>query len=53
VAKGDELPVLAPADLDDLQPFHLDRRAPLWFYVLREAEVTANGQALGPVGGRK
>ena len=23
-----------------------------WFYVLREADVTANGEHLGPVGGR-
>lgn len=27
-------------------------RAPLWFYVLREAALTADGQHLGPVGGR-
>jgi hypothetical protein len=26
--------------------------APLWFYVLREAELLAGGQHLGPVGGR-
>ncbi|HEX8079105.1 MAG TPA: heme peroxidase family protein [Jatrophihabitans sp.] len=26
--------------------------APLWFYVLREAELLADGQHLGPVGGR-
>jgi Animal haem peroxidase len=28
----------------------LDREAPLWFYVLREAEVEGEGQNLGPVG---
>ena len=38
--------------LDDLKPFHLHTRTPLWFYVLREAEVTHNGERLGPVGGR-
>lgn len=27
-------------------------RAPLWFYVLREAKVRASGEHLGPVGGR-
>jgi hypothetical protein len=27
-------------------------RAPLWFYVLREAEVEAKSEHLGPVGGR-
>ncbi|MFC7494647.1 MULTISPECIES: peroxidase family protein [unclassified Nocardioides] len=26
--------------------------APLWYYVLREAQVRANGRHLGPVGGR-
>lgn len=26
--------------------------APLWFYILREAEILAGGQSLGPVGGR-
>ena len=26
--------------------------APLWFYVLREAQVLAGGEHLGPVGGR-
>ncbi len=52
VAKAMKLPVLAPADLDDLKPFHLERRAPLWFYVLREAQVTSGGEQLGPVGGR-
>jgi hypothetical protein len=52
VAKAMGLPVLAPADLADLHPFHLQHRTPLWFYVLREAQVTAGGQHLGPVGGR-
>lgn len=27
-------------------------KAPLWFYVLKEAEVLRSGQRLGPVGGR-
>jgi hypothetical protein len=52
VAKAMQLPVLAPADLDDLEHFHLRHRTPLWFYVLREAQVTAAGEHLGPVGGR-
>ena len=52
VAKAMKLPRLASADLDDLQPFHLRERTPLWFYVLREAEVTEDGRHLGPVGGR-
>jgi Animal haem peroxidase len=52
VAQAMQLPELAPADIDDLQPFQLHKRTPLWFYVLREAEVTADGEHLGPVGGR-
>src|SRR5918992_549199 len=52
VAKAMKLPVLAASDLDDLKPFELSERTPLWFYVLREAEVTADGEQLGPVGGR-
>jgi Animal haem peroxidase len=52
VAKAMKLPVLAAADLDDLKPFRLHDRTPLWFYILREAEVTAGGEQLGPVGGR-
>jgi hypothetical protein len=52
VAQAMNLPELATGDLDDLQPFHLHQRTPLWFYVLREAEVTASGEHLGPVGGR-
>jgi hypothetical protein len=52
VAKAMNVPVLAPTDLDDLAPFHLATRTPLWFYVLREAEVIMAGEHLGPVGGR-
>jgi hypothetical protein len=47
-----QLPELAPADLKDLDGYGLDKRTPLWFYVLREAEVIADGLHLGPVGGR-
>jgi hypothetical protein len=28
------------------------RSTPLWYYVLKEAEVKAGGLTLGPVGGR-
>ena len=52
VAKAMKLPVLAKSDLADLAPHHLDERTPLWFYVLREAQVKAGGEHLGPVGGR-
>ena len=39
------LPPLAPGDLSDLQPLNLHNRTPLWLYVLREAQVTANGNS--------
>jgi hypothetical protein len=52
VAKAMTLPALAPADLADLAPHHLEKRTPLWFYILREADVQAGGQHLGAVGGR-
>jgi hypothetical protein len=39
-------------DLADLKPLKLHNRTPLWFYVLREAEVKEEGKQLGPVGGR-
>jgi hypothetical protein len=52
VARAMQLPELDAADLADLQDLDLDRRTPLWFYVLREADATADGKHLGPVGGR-
>ncbi|MBA3245059.1 MAG: peroxidase, partial [Actinobacteria bacterium] len=52
VARAMKLPELAPSDLADLQDLHLHKRTPLWFYILREAAVTADGEHLGPVGGR-
>ena len=52
VAKVMRLPVLPVGDFSDLAPHGLDTRTPLWFYVLREAEKTQNGERLGPVGAR-
>ncbi len=52
VAKAmDEAP-LALADLADLEDLGLDRQTPLWFYILREADIQASGEHLGAVGGR-
>ncbi|GAB2461239.1 peroxidase family protein [Jatrophihabitans fulvus] len=42
--EGKDLSASARADLEG--------RAPLWYYVLREAEVLTGGAHLGPVGGR-
>ena len=46
------VPVLSPAQLADLAPFGMDRSSPLWFYILKEAEVMENGLRMGPVGSR-
>ena len=52
VAKAMNEPPLALADLADLADLGLDRQTPLWFYILREADVQTNGEHLGAVGGR-
>jgi hypothetical protein len=48
------LPALAPADLAELQPLgqNLDTSTPLFYYILKEAQLAAKGLTLGPVGGR-
>jgi hypothetical protein len=45
---------LAPADFADLRGIHpgFDTSTPLFFYVLREAQLAEAGLRLGPVGGR-
>ncbi|MGI8694105.1 MAG: peroxidase family protein, partial [Geodermatophilaceae bacterium] len=52
VAKAMQLPEIVPGELQDLEALQLHHRTPLWFYILREADVLANGEHLGPVGGR-
>jgi hypothetical protein len=44
--------VLTPAQLAELQPYSMDRSTPLWYYVLKEAQVMEDGLKMGPVGGR-
>ena len=48
------VPALTPEQLADLAAVHQPfvRSTPLWFYVLREADVMGGGGQLGPVGGR-
>lgn len=43
---------LAPSDLADVASLGFDAETPLWFYILREADVQQDGKILGPVGGR-
>ena len=52
IARRMGVPVLTPAQLDMLQPFDMEKSTPLWFYILKEAEVMENGLRLGPVGSR-
>ncbi|MFC9693389.1 hypothetical protein ACFTSF_32870 [Kribbella sp. NPDC056951] len=52
IAETIGIPVLASADLAELQPYGLDRSTPLWYYLLAEAEVVTAGATLGPLGSR-
>jgi hypothetical protein len=54
VAKAMGVPVLAAHDLKELQIFGLkwQTATPLWYYLLKEAEVAEGGIRLGPAGGR-
>ncbi|PSN16092.1 peroxidase [filamentous cyanobacterium CCT1] len=54
VARRMGIAPLAAADLADVAAIDagLARSTPLWFYILREADKRADGQSLGPVGGR-
>ena len=52
IAKRMGVPALTPAQLDELKPFDMDKSTPLWYYILKEAEVMEKGLRLGPVGGR-
>jgi len=52
IAQRMGLPVLTPLQLDMLTPFGMEKSTPLWFYILKEAELMEDGLRLGPVGGR-
>jgi hypothetical protein len=54
IAKAMGIRPLSPAQLAELAPLGVgfERSTPLWYYVLKEAEVLADGLHLGPVGGR-
>lgn len=52
VAKAMGVDALSVADLSELKAYRLEKSTPLWYYVLKEAEVIADGLHLGPVGGR-
>ncbi|MGH3876557.1 MAG: peroxidase family protein [Actinophytocola sp.] len=54
IAAATGSPVLSSANFQELRTYNLglDASTPLWYYVLREAQVVNNGVRLGPVGGR-
>jgi hypothetical protein len=47
-----DVPALTPTQLDMLKPFDMEKSTPLWFYILKEADLMEKGLRLGPVGGR-
>ena len=54
VANLMNVPALSSRDLRELRGFglRLDESTPLWYYILKEAEIMEGGLRLGPVGGR-
>jgi hypothetical protein len=54
VAEAMRIPVLSRSQLSDLGKFGvgLDRSTPLWFYILREAEIMGKGNTLAGIGAR-
>lgn len=52
VAQAMGIAPLSNQDLGIANIQGLDGKAPLWFYILKEAALTENGEHLGPVGGR-
>jgi len=48
------VPMLSGGDFAELSGYGVgfERSTPLWYYVLKEAELIGGGQLLGPVGGR-
>jgi hypothetical protein len=54
IAAATGSPVLSSANFPELRQFGLglEVSTPLWYYVLREAQVLNDGVRLGPVGGR-
>ncbi|HET9444557.1 MAG TPA: heme peroxidase family protein [Acidimicrobiales bacterium] len=54
IARAMGAPALAAGDLPELAAYGLglESSSPLWYYVLKEAELVEDGLHLGPVGGR-
>ncbi len=52
IARKMRLPVLTPTQLEILAPYGMEKSTPLWYYILKEAELMEKGLRLGPVGSR-
>jgi hypothetical protein len=52
VAKAMSIEPLSKTDLSAVKPMGFDGATPLWFYILKESELKAEGKALGPVDAR-
>jgi hypothetical protein len=54
IAAATGAPILAESDLAELRTIHPQfvTSTPLWYYILKEAEIFEDGRHLGPVGGR-
>jgi len=54
IASAIAAPMLTDSDLNELSAIHprFLTSTPLWYYVLKEAEIFEDGRQLGPVGGR-
>jgi len=50
IAQTIGVPALTPSQLVDVAPYGLEKSTPLWFYILKEAEVMESGLRMGPVG---
>lgn len=50
IAQAMRVTALTSAQLSELAPYGMDRSTPLWYYILKEAEVVESGLRLGPVG---
>jgi hypothetical protein len=50
IARRLNLPHLTASQLTELEPYGMDRSTPLWYYILKEAEVMEAGLRMGPVG---
>jgi hypothetical protein len=52
VAKAMGIEPLSVSDLSELKDLGFENQTPLWFYLLKESDIKAQGEKLGPTAGR-